>query len=658
MRITMSTMTNNILTNLNRTTTDLAKVNNQISSGQRMSKLSDDPVDLTVALSLRTNLSSIVQYQENLVYGRYNLEASETNLNEVKEQIVNAKVLTIQAVNATVSATDRITIASEIHNIFEQSLSLGNSELSGKYLFGGYRTSGYTTDEPTPFAKDRYDGYRLNGNTFTTINQNALPVPMPLPIAAGDISINGITVGDAVADGTGLPYEDMSATAVAKVVNDISDQSGVTASIIPAQLQGTAILGNAAPLVAGDLKINGIDIFPVADFPLGAVIQANDTDNTLTSAINAKTATTGVTATNNGGKLLLTSVDGRNLQVETTTNAETFTGLPDSGANPDNVIHFGSVQLYSGEKFQIKTSDGTDTALSYLGLNGGTASTGEPDDVSGDGEIWVRAIAKQDGSVRYNGDRVNEAEIKLNRSSTLAIFKRGNETFSDSQVYSGLKRLEDALRGLNYTEITGRTQATDTASTLASNLTGFDAQNIVAGNINFTVTDHEYYPPQSNTYAIPVDPAIDTPESIRQKINGIPGLNASWDTDSHLDIKSDDPDRYTISAKNDSSNFMEAAGITATTWQDQALQLSIAEMDVIMEKLTTHISDLGARQNRIDNHEKILKDVELSNNTALSEKQDTDIIEAITRLKSKQFAYEAALQAAAKTMQLSLVNFI
>ena len=653
MRITMSTMTNNILTNLNRTTTDLAKINSQISSGRRMSTLSEDPVNLTISLSLRTSLSSIVQYQENLVHGRYKLEAAESNLQEVKEQLIRAKTLTIRSINATVSREDRLTIASEIHNIFEQSINLGNSELSGKYLFGGYRTSGYTTEEPAPFDKDRYDGYRLNGNNFTTINQNAPPFPMPLPLAAGDLTVNGIAIGDAVADGTGLPYENMSATAVAKVVNDLSDQTGVTASVVPAQIQGTNILGNAAPLVAGDLKINGVDIFP-----LGGTIQPNDGDNTLINAINAQTAATGVTATNNGGNLLLTAVDGRNLQIESTTNAEAFTGLPDSGSNPDNVIRFGSVQLRSDEKFQLKTSDGTDTALSYLGMGGGTVNTNEPDDVSGDGEIWVRAIAKREGSVRYNGDRENESEIQISRSSTLAVTKRGDDTFSDSQVFSGLKRLEDALTGINYTEVTSWNQATAPNNTLASGLTGLDTKDVVAGSFSVTVTDHEYYPAQSKGYSIPVDPAVDTPESIREKINGIPGLSASWDSDSHLEIKSDDPDRYTIDAKSDSSNFLQSVGIDFDVWQTHALQLSIAEMDVVMENVTTHISDLGARQNRIDNHEKILTDLELSNNSALSDKQDTDIIEAISKLKGKQFAYEAALQAAAKTMQLSLVNFM
>ena len=651
MRITMQSMNNNILNNLNNTTTDLGKLNEQISTGRQMSKLSDNPVNLTIALSLRTNLSSIVQYQENLNYGKNKLDAAESSLSEVKTQLIRGKTLALQAVNATVSPEGRMIIASEVHNLYEQAVSLSNSELGGKYLFGGYRNSGYTTEEPTPFTKDRYDGYRLNGNTFTTIDQNAPPVPMPLPLVAGDLTVNGIAIADAVADGTGLPYEDMSATAVAKTINDLSAQTGVTANIVPAQLQGTNIIGGG-PLLAGDLTINGQNI--ITALP----IQPGDSDNTLTNAINAQTATTGITATNNGGNLLLTAVDGRNLQIETSAAGEASVGLPDTGAALEDVVYFGSIQLRSDEKFQVKGSDGTDTALSYLGVDGGTANSGEPDDVSGDGEIWVRAIAKQEGSIRYNGDREHEAEIKISRSSTLAISKRGNEAFSEPQVFSGLKRIEDALRGLNYTEVTGTGQATAPGNTLSSGLSGLNAGNVIPGNIEITITDHDYYPAQDKIYSIPVDPAVDTPETMRQKLAGIPGLNASWDADFHLEINSNDPDRYTVAMGNDTSNFMQAAGITPDTWQTHALQNSIGEMDSIMENLTTQISDIGARQNRIENHTKILKNVEFSNTEALSEKQDVDITEALLKLKSKQFAYEVALQAAAKTMQLSLVQYL
>lgn len=651
MRITMRTINNNILNNLEKTTNAMAKINNQIATGRQMSKLSDDPVNLAVALSLRTTLSTVVQYQENLSYGKGKISAAETSLQETKTQIIRAKTLAIQAANDTVSPENRVLIAAEVRNLFEHSILLGNSELNGKYLFGGYRTSGYTVEEPAPFTKDRYDGYRLNGNAFP-----AAP-PAPTPLAADDLEVNGIAIGAAVADSNSTAYADSSAEAVAKVINDISSQSGVTADIIPATLTATApVTGGAFPaataIVAGDLTINGQDIFPG-----GGALSDNDSNSNLLLAINSWSATTGVVATNNNGTISLAAEDGRNIEITTTANGEALTNLT-GVAGGATVVNFGAVQLKSDEKFQIKTADGSDTSLAAIGLDGGVANTGEPDDVAGDGEIWVRAIANRDGAVRYNGDRDHDIEIKISKGSNLAVTKRGNEALLDTNVYSGLKRLEDALRGQNYTEVTSSNRVTGQGNTLASGTTGIDANNVVAGSFEVTISDHDYYPTRDTTYSIPVDPAQDTPETIRQKLNGIPGLSASWNADDFMEIQSDDPDRYTVAIDNDTSNYTDAIGIDQNTMQSHAIELSIGEMDTVMDKLTNQISDFGARQNRIQIQAKILGDVELSSTEALSERQDTDITEAIMLLKAKEFAYQSALTAAAKTMQLSLVNFI
>ncbi|MCK5437692.1 MAG: hypothetical protein KAI90_06740, partial [Desulfobulbaceae bacterium] len=69
MRTTMNTTYRQVLNNLNNLTSDIQDINNRISSTQQMSKPSDNPVHLVSALSLRSSLAEIKQYQENLVYG-------------------------------------------------------------------------------------------------------------------------------------------------------------------------------------------------------------------------------------------------------------------------------------------------------------------------------------------------------------------------------------------------------------------------------------------------------------------------------------------------------------------------------------------------------------------------------------------------------------
>ena len=99
MRITMQSIHYNILTNLNKITTDMNRINTQISSGKQMSTISDDPVNLVTALGLRSNLTQISSYQDNLSFGDKTITAAENGLTQMKTLALRAKTLAIQQVN-------------------------------------------------------------------------------------------------------------------------------------------------------------------------------------------------------------------------------------------------------------------------------------------------------------------------------------------------------------------------------------------------------------------------------------------------------------------------------------------------------------------------------------------------------------------------------
>lgn len=80
----------------------------------------------------------------------------------------------------------------------------------------------------------------------------------------------------------------------------------------------------------------------------------------------------------------------------------------------------------------------------------------------------------------------------------------------------------------------------------------------------------------------------------------------------------------------------------------------VAASDYINEK----VADFGARRNKLDMKKNIYAELQLSNTERLSDIEDTDLAEAILNLKTKEVAYQAALTAASKVMQLSLVDFI
>lgn len=651
MRITMQSIHKNILTNLNKITTDMGRVNAQISSGKQMATISDNPVNLVTALGLRTSLSQITTYQDNLTFGDKTITAAESALTQMKDIVLRAKTLGLQQANASVSPQNRASAAEELRHLWEEAITLANSDVNGKYIFGGYRTTGYTDIEPEPFIADLASGYRIVGNALPDL---AAAAGTQYNLNAGDLTINGVPISATVADASSTTHADASAAARATAINNATGSTGVTATITPANHSAAGAV-TPGTLDAGDLLINGVDIF-AGPTP----ILAQDADNTLINAINAKSGTTGVIASRNAaGTMSLTAVDGRNIQIDTTGNlgnGETITQF--NGAAADRV-YFGTVQLSSDRPFTLQTTPVTEPGLVALGLNGGAAATNEANDIAADGLLTVSTIQIKNGNVRYAGDPDNDLAVKIGRNSTLEVSKNGKAAVVDTGIFSMLKKMQDSLLAQNYTSVTGLNKATDTNAKLDSGNTGLEQQDtpFINGAITFTVTDHSSSPPTNRVVDIGVNTATDGLADVAARINGIPGMTASWNADGTLKLETTDAARYTF-AYSDSSNFMEMSGITQDIMQVQAIQQATGESDTVMDNLSTQISDFGARANRIIVQLQIFSQLEMATTENLSEKEDTDITEALLELKAKETAYQAALAAAAKTMQLSLVDFL
>lgn len=641
MRITSNNLFSQMNNNLQRINNDIYSLTNQISSGRKLTKISDDPTDMVSALHMRTKIAEIDQFQSNIQYGDTMVTASENALRQINDQVLEAKVIAIEAQNPVVE-NDRDLIAPKVTNLLDQAVALANTQIAGKYIFGGTRTSGYTEAEPKPFVSEMIDGYRLNGTAPTAA----------APLGLNDLTINGIGVPAATGD---------SAEEKADAINLVADQTGVTATITPVTLSATTpvVGGNMS---SGDLVINGVDIFP-AILPASTPVVAGDTDNVIIDTINNHPLLSGVYATHDAnGALVLKSEDGRNLDVFTSVNGEAITSL--NGGTDGLTSYYGRVQLHSDRTFMLESTIdglGAETGFVALGLDGGSAVSGEPTDVAGDGKLSALTIAAQEGNVRYAGDPEGVLEIKVGSVEKMAISENGQVALKDSGVFTALQNLEDTLLGKNFTEVTSVQALTNTAATFDLGLTGLPTgtiYDIVDGSFTMSITDHSHLPPEVFEARIAVDITVDSPDSIAAKLDGIPGLTAAWDSDGHLQINTTDPERYTMAVSGDSSNFTGAVGISTTDMQVQALDQSMAELDLVFEELTTQITSFGARGNRLDVQSQIFTNLDLATRANLSEKQDTDLIKAITDLQSAETAYEAALAASARVMRMSLLDYL
>jgi flagellar hook-associated protein 3 FlgL len=84
-----------------------------------------------------------------------------------------------------------------------------------------------------------------------------------------------------------------------------------------------------------------------------------------------------------------------------------------------------------------------------------------------------------------------------------------------------------------------------------------------------------------------------------------------------------------------------------------------------MDKLDTHfddisskISDVGSKINRMEIKDKIYQDLDLTNTERLSKIEDADIAEAIMNVKAAELTYQAALASSSKVMTLTLVDYL
>ena len=101
-------------------------------------------------------------------------------------------------------------------------------------------------------------------------------------------------------------------------------------------------------------------------------------------------------------------------------------------------------------------------------------------------------------------------------------------------------------------------------------------------------------------------------------------------------------------------NNNEADTVKETKDIDNALE----NLNKTLLYLTKEHADIGAKLNHMELKKNLYEDLKMSIQENLSKTQDVDLLKVASEIKSKETAYQAALAASAKVMQMSLVNFL
>jgi len=163
MRITSVMKNTQLLRNLRNNNTEMLDWQNKLSTGQKISKPSDDPVGVGYQMRYTTELARNEQYLANAKTGYGWLSQTDSVLQQANSILQRLNTLTNQAANGTVTPEVREQIRLEVLQLREQMVTVGNSTYDGRHIFNGQMTDVRPYNSDTA-ADDVTDGgiYYLN----------------------------------------------------------------------------------------------------------------------------------------------------------------------------------------------------------------------------------------------------------------------------------------------------------------------------------------------------------------------------------------------------------------------------------------------------------------------------------------------------------------
>lgn len=157
MRVTQSMLSSNMLYNLNNSYGKMANLQNQLASGSKINRPSDDPVVAVKGMGYRRDLGRVEQYTRNMGTVNTWLDTSNESLDQVSSALTRVKELIVQASNDTNTTEDREKINAEMEQIRKQLQDIGNTQVAGDYIFSGTKTGA-----PLFTSDGTYNGANVN----------------------------------------------------------------------------------------------------------------------------------------------------------------------------------------------------------------------------------------------------------------------------------------------------------------------------------------------------------------------------------------------------------------------------------------------------------------------------------------------------------------
>lgn len=159
MRVTERQQVEALVTNIRDLRGQIMKRHEQIASGKRVNRPSDDPQAIERISQFQNVLQTTEQRRLTVSEGIGRLNLSDSTLETAGYTMQRAKELAIQMNNDTLSATERSNAAKEVQQLILGMAGIANTQLNGRFVFAGSQT------QTEPYVLGTVTGTAQAGNT-------------------------------------------------------------------------------------------------------------------------------------------------------------------------------------------------------------------------------------------------------------------------------------------------------------------------------------------------------------------------------------------------------------------------------------------------------------------------------------------------------------
>ena len=255
----------NVVTALGPSTAAEQKLTTQLSSGLRVSSLSEDPVAAGLASVLNAAISQDSTFVQTAASAQSLMQVTDSALGSVVTQLTSAISTATAGVNGTENPADLKSLAQELNGIRDQVLALANTSYQGTYIFAGSQgtTQPFTLNTSISPATVTYNGDTRTGSVTTQTGQQistglAGSAVFTAPGADVLAALNNL-IAD-FASGAAGPSSTSDLAALQDALGNVSQQrssldsalSRINTAVTYAQTDATNRTATASNLVAAD----------------------------------------------------------------------------------------------------------------------------------------------------------------------------------------------------------------------------------------------------------------------------------------------------------------------------------------------------------------------------------------------------------------------